>query len=61
MRHLLLGRRRHLRRQRHPLRGQCLAADNVVRNNRHLGPGGKIVNDANAVCENNTGYASVTE
>ncbi len=24
--------------------------------NRHVGPGGKIINDANVVCENDTGY-----
>jgi hypothetical protein len=29
---------------------------NVVRNNRHEGPGGKLVNEARAVCEGNTGY-----
>lgn len=32
------------------------ALDNVVRNNRHIGPGAKIINDADAVCENNEGY-----
>lgn len=37
------------------------AENNAIRNNRHLGPGGKIINDADAVCENNTGYESVTE
>jgi len=31
-------------------------ANNVIRNNRHTGPGGRIINDADAVCRNNTGY-----
>ena len=36
------------------------ASGNVIRNNRHIGPGGRIVNDADARCENNTGYELVT-
>jgi hypothetical protein len=32
------------------------AANNLIRNNRHRGPGGTIRNEANAVCEDNTGY-----
>ncbi len=32
------------------------AADNVVRGNRHVGPGGVIVNQADARLEDNTGY-----
>ncbi len=32
------------------------AANNVVRNNTHVGPGGMIVNKAAAELENNTGY-----
>jgi hypothetical protein len=32
------------------------AENNIIENNRHIGPGGKIENNANASCENNTGY-----
>jgi hypothetical protein len=32
------------------------AENNVIKDNRHIGPGGKIDNQANAICENNTGY-----
>jgi hypothetical protein len=34
------------------------AENNVIRNNRHVGPGGRIKNEANATCTNNTGYGS---
>mgnify|MGYP000496677847 CR=1 FL=1 len=33
------------------------ASNNVIRNNRHVGPGGGILNAAQAVLDNNTGYA----
>ncbi len=32
------------------------ASGNVVRNNRHEGPGGRLKNEAGAVCEKNQGY-----
>ena len=32
------------------------AENNIIKNNRHIGPNGRIINNANAVCENNTGY-----
>jgi hypothetical protein len=32
------------------------AENNVIRNNRHVGPHGKIKNEADAACTNNTGY-----
>ena len=32
------------------------AGNNVVRNNRHVGPDGRIANEANAECTGNTGY-----
>jgi hypothetical protein len=32
------------------------AENNVIKDNRHIGPKGKIINNANAACENNTGY-----
>lgn len=32
------------------------AENNVIKNNRHIGPKGKIINNANATSENNTGY-----
>lgn len=35
------------------------AENNIVKNNRHIGEGGKIINNANARCENNTGYEEV--
>ncbi|MBN2129079.1 MAG: hypothetical protein JW741_06260 [Sedimentisphaerales bacterium] len=35
------------------------ADNNVIRNNRHIGPGGRIKNEADAACENNTGYEIV--
>ena len=34
---------------------------NVIRNNGHIGPGGKIINDAHAIRENNAGYTVVPE
>ena len=36
--------------------GGSPAENNIIKNNRHVGPGGKIINNANAACENNTGY-----
>ncbi|MHC4694980.1 MAG: hypothetical protein ACYS67_19790 [Planctomycetota bacterium] len=30
--------------------------NNVIKNNRHIGPTGKIINNANATSENKTGY-----
>ena len=35
------------------------ASNNIIRNNRHAGDGGRIINDAGAVCENNVGYEIV--
>lgn len=32
------------------------AENNIIKNNRHIGPNGKIINNAKAACENNTGY-----
>jgi hypothetical protein len=32
------------------------AENNIVKNNRHIGPTDKIINNANATSENNTGY-----
>ena len=35
------------------------AENNVIKDNRHIGADGKIVNEANARCRNNTGYDEV--
>jgi len=32
------------------------ASNNIIRNNRHVGHSGKIINQANATCQNNVGY-----
>jgi len=32
------------------------AENNIIEDNRHIGLGGKIINEADAACENNTGY-----
>jgi hypothetical protein len=32
------------------------AENNIIRNNRHIGPDGRITNHANASCRNNIGY-----
>ena len=37
--------------------GGSPAENNVIKDNRHIGGNGKILNHANARCENNAGYA----
>ncbi len=37
------------------------AENNIIENNRHIGGKGRIVNKANARCENNTGYAETNQ
>jgi len=39
--------------------GEVLMRNNIIKNNRHIEEGGKIINNANARCENNTGYEEV--
>jgi hypothetical protein len=40
--------------------GGTPAENNIIRNNRHIGRGGRITNNANARCEGNAGYEQTT-